>query len=485
LGQLINLVKDSDLIGISSMAISSHRAKQVANKIKEILPVPVMWGGIYATTCPQECLGYVDMVCVGEGEEAVTELADKISNKEDYLSVKNFWFKDGNRTISNEVRPLNEDLDSLPFADYELDTQYILKGNKILPAKGHFDSNPEQIHLGQILIHTARGCPYGCSYCANRFLNDLYKGKGKVIRKRSFSNVIDELSQLRKKFPLASSIFITDDVFFLRDENELEYFKKEYTSKIGIPFQCYAAPPTIKENKLKKALESGLNCVVMGIQTGSERVNRDIYRRFVPNKVVIQAAQILNKYKKQMHHPTYQFIISNPYEKSNDLIETIKLIQKLPKPFTLEVSHLIFFPGCELNEKAISDRLIDSSQDKKYKIDYYDEKRHLKLEKNNYYLNTLIYCMRGTVLPSVIGSLPASFVGFFAEKKDSEFVRLYWLILLVLWHMRSIYLKILNILPSPLRKATSKILKGILIIFSKIILRCSEKQNGAELNGCN
>ncbi len=469
--ELLELLKDSDLVGISSMAISSHRASQLANRIKESISAPLIWGGIYATTCPEECLKHADMVCVGEGEDAVMELVGKLTRGDDYLSTKNFWFKNQNKIVKNEVRPLRENLDELPFADYDLETQYVLKGGRIISAQDYLESNPEQIHCGQILIHSARGCPYSCAFCSNHFLNNLYRGKGHIIRKRSVNNVIEEIVRLKKKFPLASSVFITDDTFFVRDAEELESFSREYSSKVGIPFQCYGAPATIKEDKLKIALKGGLSQVVMGIQTGSEQLNRNIYKRFDSNETILKAAHILNKYKENIAYPTYQFIIANPYETSNDLVETIKLLKILPKPYTLEVSHLIFFPGCELYDKALNDSLIADSQDAKYNIDYYDESRHLKLERKNAYLNTLIYCMRGTASASIMGSMPIGLIDFFIRKKDSKLPRFYWFILLSIWRLRNLYLKTSLVLPINLRKALSNLLKGAFISMGRLLDR--------------
>ena len=150
LKQLIKLLRGTDLVGISSMAISSHRAKQVAEAVKQAKVAPVIWGGIYATTCPEKCLQAADMVCIGEGEDAILELAEKFSRQEDYLSTRNLWFKQDGRIVRNPLRPLKDNLDDLPFADYELDTQYILKGRRISPAGDHPDATPEQVHRGQI-----------------------------------------------------------------------------------------------------------------------------------------------------------------------------------------------------------------------------------------------------------------------------------------------------------------------------------------------
>lgn len=475
LSNIVELLADSDLIGISSMAASSHRAAQLAQYIKKSLSVPLLWGGIHATLSPEECLQFADIVCIGEGEEALVELVEKFKNKNDYFHTRNFWFKMNGKLIKNELRPLKENLDEFPFPDYELKDHYILKGKNIIPAQEYLESNPAQIHHGYILVHTTRGCPNSCAFCSNSFLNDLYKGKGNIIRKRSLDKVIEELIQLRNLFPLASSVWISDDTFFSKNIEELESFSQKYNSKIGIPFQCFGNPSNIREDKLKILLKGGLRQVIMGIQTGSESFNRDVYKRFTSNESVLKAAHVLNRYKDDMEYPIYQIIISNPYETSVNLIETIELLQILPKPYFLEIFNLIFFPGCELYKRALNDNLITDRWESKFNLDYCDDKQHLRLEKKNVYLNTLIYCMRGNALSSMIGIMPTSLIDFFVKKKDSKYVYFYWLLLLCIWRFREATAKILTLFPKNLKIVISKIIKGFFIYVSNISILESKK----------
>ena len=72
--------------------------------------IPVLAGGVFPTFAPEICSKYdlIDMVCVGEGENALIDLCKKIENKEDHLDVTNLWVKkDGKvvkkNTISNPV----------------------------------------------------------------------------------------------------------------------------------------------------------------------------------------------------------------------------------------------------------------------------------------------------------------------------------------------------------------------------------------------
>ena len=122
LKDLFSLVKDSDLIGISSMAFSYQRGIQIIKYIKQYIAKPIIWGGVHATICPEDCLKYADMVCLGEGEEAVLELVEKMSSSKDYLDTQNFWFRTNGKVIRNSLRPLTGNLDNYPFADYDLDT---------------------------------------------------------------------------------------------------------------------------------------------------------------------------------------------------------------------------------------------------------------------------------------------------------------------------------------------------------------------------
>ena len=114
LNQIIDICKDSHLIGISLFTCHFDRAVQLTQAIKSKLDIPVMWGGIHPTIKPDESLHYCDIVCLGEGEEAVAELLGKMEKKENYLNTKNFWFKHNGTIIKNELRPLKEDLNTSP-----------------------------------------------------------------------------------------------------------------------------------------------------------------------------------------------------------------------------------------------------------------------------------------------------------------------------------------------------------------------------------
>ena len=71
--------------------------KEYKNKYK----IPVLAGGVFPTFAPEICIKYdlIDMVCVGEGENALIDICKKIENEKDYSEVTNLWIKQEDNTI--------------------------------------------------------------------------------------------------------------------------------------------------------------------------------------------------------------------------------------------------------------------------------------------------------------------------------------------------------------------------------------------------
>ncbi len=411
--ELIEIAKDSSLIGISSTTYTSGRAIQVIDHLRT-LKIRIVWGGIYATTCPEECIKHVDFVCRGEGETAMLELVETLERGEQNNNIGNFWIKQAGTIIKNDVRPYVENLDILPFADYDFSDQHILDHEKIVGMH-------ERFLEGRLLIHTSRGCPYSCTYCCNRYIQNLYLRKGKQLRYRSIKKVIDELTQIKNKNRSLRFISITDDDFFARSLQELTTFCKEYKSKINLPFYCYVNPNTLSEEKLKLLIDAGLRKVEMGIQSGSEYINFRIYKRFTSNRAILKTARILNKYKSQMEPPDYQFIITNPYEKEQDILQTIDLVLKLPQPYILQTFNIVFFPGMELYEISKKNNVIKTSGDACFDLEYQNFFEHLRRKDVNLYLNLLLFWMQGPVTRTLIGIIPRPIVRSLMSRRVVNF----------------------------------------------------------------
>lgn len=219
---------------------------------------------------------------------------------------------------------------------------------------------------------------------------------------------------MKKKFPTLGYFDIRDDTFSLRPLEDIKKFCKLYKEKVKMRFKCLADPHTISEEKIKLLVDAGCTDIIVGIQ-GSQRTNLEIYHRMQKDEDVLKSARILNKYKQLA--VMYDVITCNPYEKASDILDLIKLLQKLPKPYYLSVNNLVFFPGSKLYQKAVSDKMIKKASDSAFQLNYWDRSKHIMLKKKNIYLNLIFNLMRGSVTKSRFGFMPNFLLDYLLNEK--------------------------------------------------------------------
>jgi radical SAM superfamily enzyme YgiQ (UPF0313 family) len=347
---------DPDLIGIGLMSIEFYPAKNLTRLLRDRFDKPVVWGGVHAIIRWNECLVFADYVCIGEGESAIVSLLEHLKEKGRGVPPEIPNIVAGNTLRPGIVNAVAEqNLDSLPFQEYLPDCFFGLHDRKIV----NFSHNPGLFRRYALyggtchMMITTRGCPFNCSYCANSYLKNVY---GSKVRERSVENCIQELLNV-KKDPFVLYINFEDDCFFAHDHEWIQRFRDEYKKLINLPFIVRAIPTMLDRDKLFMLKEAGLSMVVMGIQSGSDRVNFDIYGRRVRFSSVKEAARIINVARAA---PFYEMIVDNPYVSEEDEMDTVSAMAGLKRPYIISLAHLTFFPGTPLAERAIRDNITDS-----------------------------------------------------------------------------------------------------------------------------
>ena len=401
MNNLVKLTKGSDLAGISVMTNFFDNAIQITQKLKNNYDFPILWGGIHPTIRPEESLDYADMVCIGEGEETIVELADKIQNKQYYYDIKGMGFNDKGKKIVNGLRPLPgsknaaiiKSLDQIPFQDYDYKSHFILKGENIVKMDQEI---MEQCSVTYQTFPT-RGCPYKCTYCINNIYHEMYPHQ-KPIRKRSVDNIIGELLEVKSKLPFIEIILFDDDAFFLMSVDEIKEFSKRYKEQIGLPLWITGATPsTLTREKLSPLVDAGLIEMRMGMQSVAENAKK-LYGRPHSNRQVENAIRMVNEYRDQVK-AGYDIILDNPWETDEDLIETLMFLSKLPTPFQLSIYSLIYYPETDLYRKAKKEGVIKDDLNDVYR-------KHLQ-GCTNTHLNKLVsllndYAMIGIGISPII-----------------------------------------------------------------------------------
>ncbi|MFH1622511.1 MAG: radical SAM protein [Candidatus Omnitrophota bacterium] len=335
----IEKIKDADILAFSTMTGMHQWAIKIASEIKKDRDILTVFGGPHPTYSPELIENpAVDVVCIGEGEQAMLNIADSLDNKSDIIQIPNLWVKKDGKIYKNDIRPLVEDLDSLPFPDREIYYKYFC-----------LRTNPHKTFM------TTRGCPYQCSFCFNPKLQEMYKGKGRYIRFRNPGSVVNEIKSVKEKYGL-KTVFFADDIFIL-DKKWLKYFIELYKKEISLPFTCDGRADILDEEVISLLKAGGCFCIRFGIESGNEHIRNKVLGKNVTNAQIVNVATILKRYG--LKFLTYN-MVGIPGETIENAYETVELNIKIKTNYP-RCSLLTPYPGTDIANEAVNNNLLEAS----------------------------------------------------------------------------------------------------------------------------
>lgn len=286
-------------------------------------------GGHHPTFYPEMIHGSaLDAICVGEGEGAFADVLDRLSAGQPVEGIANILSRNGVFAIRDAVA----DLDSLPFPDYGLFYDNI-------PAMG-------KAPLKSIMV--SRGCPYNCSYCFNAKWCEIYRGRGKIVRRHSVDYVMEDIERVRDKWPL-SCVKFYDDIFCYRVDDWLEEFCGKYKKRIGLPFFILTRYDLLTEDMVKLLKQAGCRTISMSIEAGNPEIRNGLLRRKMSDVQIVKASHLCEKYG------IYTFtnaILALPDSTLKDDIRSVDLAIEAKSTWA-EFSPFYPYPGTELGDYTI------------------------------------------------------------------------------------------------------------------------------------
>ena len=224
-----------DVVGITAFTSQADRAYEVAAQFRR-LGIPVVMGGIHATTRTDEVLEHVDAVVTGEGEGVWPQVLD------DALRGGLQRRYDGGLA----------DLDVVPAARHDL-----------LPSGYAFGA-----------VQTTRGCPLHCSFCSVATIN------GTRYRQRPISDVVHEFGLISER-----GVLVVDDNLIGTQPEHLARAKELFRALIEADLRKeWIAQVTINfaddEELLALATQAGCRGVFIGFESPSPEGLRELGKRF-------------------------------------------------------------------------------------------------------------------------------------------------------------------------------------------------------------
>ena len=310
--------------------------REVVRSLKRKRPdLFTVLGGPHATLRPLDCAreSDFDAVCVGEGEFPALELVEQLEAGKYPSNIPNLVIKrpDGSLEV-NPPRPFLEDLDTLPFPDRDMWRRWLA-----IP-----DSRPS--------VLVGRGCPFACTYCSNHAIRRA--APGKYVRLRDPAKVVEELRDLKMRQPNVGEVYLevetlgVDIDWALELCEKLKDFNKELETPIFFGSNLRITPGRDYSRLFQALAECNFKFINMGLESGSERIRREVLKRNYSNRDFIKAVRTAREFGLQVG--IYN-LVGLPTETRREFMETVK-VNRICQPDWFLLSVFFPYPGTELYE---------------------------------------------------------------------------------------------------------------------------------------
>ncbi len=339
------------LIGMSLMSMHYQKAAHLTGVLKREFPsLPILWGGTHPTVSPEMSLDHADFVCIGEGEQVILDCADRLKSGSSLYSVNNLAYKRNGAIQRNELYPAIQELDEVFLFAQNPPATFIEMKDQIIPLTSEVIRKNSRNRGITYNTMSSKGCPFSCTYCCNNFFNRLYNTR--KTRRRSVSVVMDEIERVVREDSTIKYINFLDDCFLACSAEYLKEFCTLYSARIKKPFIIRTIPTYVTDEKILSLKKAGLTWVNLGLESGSDRTNKEIYKRGSSRKDFLRAAGIINKFNLASF---YDVMLDNPFETNEDRMWTVDTIVEAPRPFYPMLYSLTFFYGSEIYERALKE----------------------------------------------------------------------------------------------------------------------------------
>ena len=309
------------LVGFTAYTNEIKPAAYQAALLKKHLPhIKTVIGGVHLTSMPKETLhefAAFDIGVVGEGEITFFELCNAICNGTGFAGIDGLVYRTGTEVVTTAPRKRIADQDSIPFPAWDL-----------MPATETY------------FVQSERGCPFSCLFCMNP--------NGKIARKRSVQNVIDELNWIISDFA-PQKISFGDELFSVDIPRTHALLDAMIENKIGekVAWDVQTHVHFVDEPMFAKFKRANVERVELGIETGDE----ESLRRMGKGTNLSKIFAACDAAKKQGVKIGTFFLFGQPNESLQSMSSTINLAVKL-NPDLPMFGLMTPYPGTEIAKMA-------------------------------------------------------------------------------------------------------------------------------------
>lgn len=318
-----------DAVVFSVLSSTYAWCRRIAAAVKQQTSAPTVFLGLHPSLVPERVMrdSCVDYTIVGEAENVINPLLQRIAAAEDVADVGNLWYRKG-KDVAQTQRAELVDLDALPLPDKDL-------------------FRPFASHRFSYCAMVSRGCPYRCTFCEETCSKNLYGGT--YFRRKSVDTVMRELVAAKARYGFREVIF--KDSYLSGNKAWLRELMQRYQDEIRVPFKCFCTIVGFDEETARLLKQGGCYSIEFGLQTWNGRLRREVLNRRETNEEALRA---FGHCRKQRIWYDVDHMFCLPTETEEDHILGAHSYRRLPYLGRVKVHFLVYYPTAEILDYAIA-----------------------------------------------------------------------------------------------------------------------------------
>jgi radical SAM superfamily enzyme YgiQ (UPF0313 family) len=336
-----------DVAMIGGLSFQYHSLKNIIDCVHDKFPkIKIIIGGGIITADPQvamAALEYADIGVIGEGEETIVELCNALETQEggnlskgDLSKIDGIIYADKGNWTQTKKRKEIQDLDSLPFPDYD---GFGLSRYLEMPPM----STANIINDRTFFMLTSRSCPYQCTFC--------FHTVGKKYRQHSMDRVFAELELLQKKYNV-KHLMLSDELFSVDKKRVQEFSEK--CADLGMSFLAQFRVNDIDNEMISIIKQTkSCTCIAYGLESADNRVLKSMQK-----KITIEQIDKALKLAYNAGIPTAGNFIFGDIEETIETATNTLDYWETHKEYNITLNFINVYPGTFLYSYAINKGII-------------------------------------------------------------------------------------------------------------------------------
>ena len=323
-----------DFVGIGGLSGEYKDLARIVAYVRKIsVNIIIQVGGGILTADPEVtmlAMPEVNVGIIGEGELTSVELIEALRDGKDLSTVDGLIYRTTNGLRTTKPRKEIEDLDSLPFPDYE----GFCYGEYL---RNNPDISDEGKRYSQVSVIGGRSCKYNCTFC--------FHPSGSKYRQRSIDSIFSEIDWLVSHYnitylALREELFATDNERVRDFCNRMEKYDFDWSIQLRID--------NVNQELVNMLKNTRCRYIFIGVESAVNSILKSMHKGITVEHIE-KALEMLHEAGLNSRSGV---IMGDTMETEDTANQTIEWFMKHKDKYRMFLDMIIAFPGSIIYKRA-------------------------------------------------------------------------------------------------------------------------------------